>query len=67
MHGPNRDLVADGLELLNAGHAVAGLKKLVEMMGLSHINEEDYGFGIGPVLNASGRLYDDGAETVLKT
>ena len=67
LHGPNRDLVADGLELLNAGHAVAGLKKLVEMMGLSHINEEDYGFGIGPVLNASGRLYDDGAETVLKT
>lgn len=67
LHGPNRDLVADGLELLNSGHAVPGLKKLVEMMNLSHINEEDYGFGIGPVFNASGRLYDDGAENVVKT
>ena len=53
LQGPNRDLVADGLDLLNAGRAVPGLKKLVEMMNLSHINEEDYGFGIGPVFNAS--------------
>lgn len=67
LHGPNRDLVADGLDLLNSGHAVPGLKKLVETMNLSHINEEDYGFGIGPVFNASGRLYDDGAENVVKT
>ena len=67
LYGPNRDLVNEGLELLNSGYAVPGLKRLVDMMNLSHINEEDYGFGIGPVFNASGRLFDDGSETVLKT
>lgn len=65
--GANRVIVKEGLDALNHGEAVPGLKALLSALKLSdHVTEEDYGFRIGPVMNASGRLYDDGAERVLK-
>ncbi|MCC2254560.1 DHHA1 domain-containing protein [Ruminococcus sp. CLA-AA-H200] len=65
--GVNRKLVQEGLQLINTGHGPAGLRKLLDTVGLdNHITEEDYGFTIGPIFNASGRLFDDGAERVLK-
>lgn len=65
--GANRLLVQEGLQELNSGGGVPGLRAILTAMGLTeHLTEEDYGFKLGPVCNASGRLYDDGAERVLQ-
>lgn len=65
--GANRILVKTGLDAINQGHGVPGLRALLEQIQLTtHITEEDYGFKIGPIINASGRLYDEGAERVLR-
>ena len=64
--GANRTLVKDGLEAINHGRGVAGLRALLERLEkTSKLTEEDYGFLIGPIFNASGRLYDDGASKML--
>ena len=64
--GPNRTLVKTGLEYINKGLVLPGLKVLLEKLELyDHITEGDYGFKIGPTFNAPGRLYDNGAEKVL--
>lgn len=64
--GSNRVLVKKGLEYINKGLMEPGLKVLVEKIGLyDHITSMDYGFKIGPVFNAPGRLYDNGAEKVM--
>ena len=65
--GPNRDLVIDGLEAINKGKVVPGLAKIIEEAKLGeHITEDEYGFKLGPIFNATGRIYDDGAERVLR-
>lgn len=64
--GPNRQLVAEGLKLINSGKGVTGLRILLEKLKMKgHLTEDDYGFKLGPIFNASGRLYDDGAERTL--
>ena len=64
--GANRFLVKKGLELVNKGYGPKGLRLIIEKLKLSeHICEEDFGFSIGPVFNASSRLYDEGASLVL--
>lgn len=63
--GANRTLVENGLSLINGGAGVPGLRELVEMKNLSSITEDDYGYVIGPVLNAPGRLFDDGGTRVI--
>lgn len=64
--GANRTLVKEGLTYINKGLVVPGLKTLLQKLGLDdHIDEGDYSFKIGPTFNASGRLYDNGAEKVL--
>lgn len=63
MQGPNHTLVKESLQYINEGIAVPGLKTLLAHLNLAeHITETDFGFGIGPVYNAMGRLYDDGAD-----
>ena len=57
----NRNIVKKGLELLNSGKTVVGLKALIEELGLYYITETDFGFKFGPIINAAGRIYDDGA------
>lgn len=64
--GANRTLVKDGLECINKGKNVPGLSTLIQEMGLSHIDEYNYGFDLGPAFNAPGRLYDEGAQKVLE-
>lgn len=65
--GPNHELLKAGLKYINTGYGVPGLRKLLEEIHLTeHITEEDYGFKIGPILNAAGRLYDNGADKVLE-
>ena len=67
LYGANRQMVIDGLAALNRGKMIPGLKALVSKLGFDgHQNEMDYGFKLGPVFNASGRLFDNGAERVLR-
>lgn len=64
--GANRKLVIDGLKAVNSGKGVTGLRVLLQKIKLtSHITEDDYGFKLGPIFNASGRLLDAGAEKTL--
>lgn len=60
--GDNRNIVIRGLNFLNNGKTVVGLKSLIEELALYHITETDFGFKFGPIINATGRLYDDGAK-----
>ena len=65
--GANHTLVRDGLYLLNHRRVVPGLETMLRKLYIDgHATEEDYGFKIGPMLNAPGRLYDNGAESAVK-
>ncbi len=56
----NRILVAQGLQRIRAGGARPGIKALLEIAGKSShkIVASDFGFALGPRLNAAGRLDD---------
>ncbi|HWI35999.1 MAG TPA: single-stranded-DNA-specific exonuclease RecJ [Burkholderiales bacterium] len=56
----NRNLVAQGLKRVRAGHAQAGLLALLRVAGrnLAEVSSFDLGFVAGPRLNAAGRLAD---------
>ena len=66
--GPNRELVCEGLKLMNEGVMTPGMNALVNALGIEPgtITEETIGFTIGPSLNAGGRLEDRGAEHALE-
>lgn len=63
--GPNRDVVRAGLMLINKGVGGKPLRTLMNELKISNVDESTYGFSIGPCINASGRLFDNGAEKVL--
>jgi single-stranded-DNA-specific exonuclease len=56
----NRILVAQGLQRIRAGGARQGIKALLEVAGKQANNmvANDFGFALGPRLNAAGRLDD---------
>lgn len=56
----NRILVAQGLQRIRAGAARPGIKALLEIAGkqAQKIVASDFGFALGPRLNAAGRLDD---------
>jgi single-stranded-DNA-specific exonuclease len=56
----NRILVAQGLQRIRAGVARPGIKALLEIAGkqAQKIVASDFGFALGPRLNAAGRLDD---------
>lgn len=56
----NRTLVEQGLKRMRAGHTRPGVQALLQVAGKSQENmtTQDIGFGIGPRLNAAGRLAD---------
>lgn len=64
----NHQLVREGLEAIHEGIMPFGLRKLLEEFNINpkHIDEEDYGFILGPLFNAPGRLYDNGAMKALE-
>ena len=64
--GANRTLVKEGLKAINQQKCVPGLNRIISKLRLDHINEDDYGFTLGPIFNASGRLFDDGAMRVVE-
>lgn len=61
LHGANRVIVQKGLRAMNARQVTQGLKSLIEACEFTSINEENVAFKLAPVLNAPGRLHDDGA------
>lgn len=56
----NRRLVKHGLQVIRSGRARPGIRALLEVAGRSAHNlvASDLGFGLGPRLNAAGRLTD---------
>lgn len=66
MKGYNHTLVKKGLEALNKGYGVPGLKEIMKKQKITHFDESDFGFRIGPILNATGRLSDKGSELALE-
>lgn len=61
--GENRLIVIEGLKELNKRHSdFMGIDALLEVLELESITATTIGFKIGPILNAVGRLYDDGAK-----
>ena len=60
----NKYLVKESLRLINQGKGTLGIRTLVKTMNMEHLVADDYGFRIGPIVNASSRLYDDGAKQV---
>ena len=56
----NRILVAQGLQRIRAGAARPGIKALLDIAGkqAQKIVASDFGFALGPRLNAAGRLDD---------
>jgi single-stranded-DNA-specific exonuclease len=66
--GDNRKIVKNALKTMNLGKNIApGLKALLSVADVYDINETDVGFKIGPMLNAAGRMKDDGAMIALNT
>jgi single-stranded-DNA-specific exonuclease len=67
----NRVLVQQGLQRIRAGRCRAGIQALLEVAGrkASRLVAADFGFAVGPRLNAAGRLDDMslGIECLLST
>ena len=56
----NRRLVAQGLRRIRAGHMQHGLRALFHVAGRDarRASSQDFGFALGPRINAAGRLAD---------
>lgn len=56
----NRILVAQGLQRIRVGATRPGIKALLDVAGkrLDSISANDFGFSVGPRLNAAGRMDD---------
>lgn len=57
----NRRIVKDGLLAIKNGVIPVGLKTLLSKLKLFDVDESDISFTLGPILNAPGRMLDDGA------
>lgn len=64
----NRRIVKDGLQnMVSFGKRTSGLASILSSCELNkHITATDVAFKIGPMLNAPGRLYDDGAKIAVE-
>lgn len=64
--GDNRRIVKQGIDYLKTRQQlIPGLLAILDMLELPSPDEHDVAFRIGPLLNAPGRLYDDGAVIAL--
>ena len=63
LSGDNRTIVSEGLSNIKKGIGTEGLKRLCEKARIDESScAMDVAFNVVPVLNAPGRLYDDGAK-----
>lgn len=72
--GDNRVIVKNGLTSMKGysqlgahERLVPGLRALLQVAEVYDVDEQDIGFKIGPMLNAAGRMRDDGAMLSLQT
>ena len=66
--GDNRRIVKEGLSIMRTRNDISkGLNALLLAAGIYEITETDVAFKLGPMLNAPGRMQDDGAELSLRT
>lgn len=67
----NRTLVALGMDRMRQGQAPLGVQALIREAGMpeAYLTSQDIGFGLGPRINAAGRLdtMDAGIELLLAT
>lgn len=63
----NRRIVKSALKLIKDGFGTKGLRALIKENNIDYtkITSTDIAFKIAPCLNASGRLYDDGASKMV--
>lgn len=61
----NRKIVKRGLDSINKHFCSCGLNVLLEELDLSFVDVETVAFTLSPIINASGRLYEDGATFAL--
>lgn len=60
----NRRIVKQGLTNLNKGTGTSGIRQLMYKLYLNNVSSMDIGFLISPIINASGRLEDTGANRI---
>ena len=64
--GYNRVIVQGGLQVMNnpgfLKNYIPGLASLIEAAEMESFNETDVAFSLAPMINAAGRLLDNGAE-----
>lgn len=64
--GDNRNIVKTSLNMLNIRIVPKGMRLLLDALSKEHYDEGDYGFTLGPIMNASGRLLDDGPDDIVR-
>lgn len=57
----NRNIVINGIKYINQGYITNGLRALLRQLKSQEVDETFLGFTLAPILNAQGRLYDNGA------
>lgn len=57
----NRAIVQQGLDAMGKSHITKGLKSILEVSGKAKFDATTLAFYIVPMINAAGRLIDDGA------
>ncbi|MBT3308444.1 MAG: single-stranded-DNA-specific exonuclease RecJ [Gammaproteobacteria bacterium] len=59
----NRVLVTQGIQRIRQGHSSPGISALLEVAGKEsqRVVASDFGFGVGPRINAAGRMTEMGA------
>lgn len=60
----NRRIVKHGITNLNKGMGTSGIRQLMYKLYLNNVSSMDIGFLISPIINASGRLEDTGANRI---
>ncbi len=61
----NRRIVKEATKKIVGGYGTEGLACLLNTLGVERITSENIAFTLAPCINAAGRLYDDGAQTMV--
>ena len=60
----NRKIVKEGIKNLNKGYATTGLKTLCREAKIYKASSTVFGYFLSPIINASGRMYDNGPKFI---